>query len=475
MGRRSFFFKDYVAHLVLIVCAFALAGVVFCYQMSSYALHAKQTELRTTVQSLAEQSKLLEGTDSDVIRQIYMLSIARVAKEDELTVLITDADGNIEMGAKPDGTTYTLPGYHISAEVVAEMHKNGSYASVGSLGVLSESSFYTVGTCVKDDNGDADLMIFVSTQDPNSAGVVRHSTQTLVLIMLVTLVVMLVISFMISQHVTRPLKTIAAAAKEFAGGNFDVRVPEDNRCYEIDELAVSFNNMARDLDQLEELTRGFISNVSHEFKTPIAAIQGSVKLLTSAPYGKLSEEKFQKYTRLISDETDRMASLSSNLLRLSRLENQSTAENPTVFSLDEQIRRCILLLENQWHARHIDLDIQLDRADYRGDEELVQQLWLNLLSNAIKFTGEGGNISVKLRRVVGGLRVEIADDGIGMSPETQQRIFEKFYQGDGSHSREGNGLGLSIVKRILDLHGGAIKYESAPGAGTTCTVTLPDR
>lgn len=236
----------------------------------------------------------------------------------------------------------------------------------------------------------------------------------------------------------------------------------------------NFNWMVGELRNIEYLRKDFVSSVSHEFKTPIAAIQGSVKLLTSAPYGKLSEEKFQKYTRLISDETDRMASLSSNLLRLSRLENQSTAENPTVFSLDEQIRRCILLLENQWHARHIDLDIQLDRADYRGDEELVQQLWLNLLSNAIKFTGEGGNISVKLRRVVGGLRVEIADDGIGMSPETQQRIFEKFYQGDGSHSREGNGLGLSIVKRILDLHGGAIKYESAPGAGTTCTVTLPD-
>ena len=200
------------------MCAFALAGVVFCYQMSSYALHAKQTELRTTVQSLAEQSKLLEGTDSDVIRQIYMLSIARVAKEDELTVLITDADGNIEMGAKPDGTTCTLPGYHISAEVVAEMHKNGSYASVGSLGVLSESSFYTVGTCVKDDNGDADLMIFVSTQDPNSAGVVRHSTQTLVLIMLVTLVVMLVISFMIfstsrvrSRRLPPPPRNLRAA------------------------------------------------------------------------------------------------------------------------------------------------------------------------------------------------------------------------------------------------------------------------
>lgn len=170
----------------------------------------------------------------------------------------------------------------------------------------------------------------------------------------------------------------------------------------------NFNWMVGELRNIEYLRKDFVSSVSHEFKTPIAAIQGSVKLLTSAPYGKLSEEKFQKYTRLISDETDRMASLSSNLLRLSRLENQSTAENPTVFSLDEQIRRCILLLENQWHARHIDLDIQLDRADYRGDEELVQQLWLNLLSNAIKFTGEGGNISVKLRpgrrRAAGGDR-----------------------------------------------------------------------
>ena len=247
----------------------------------------------------------------------------------------------------------------------------------------------------------------------------------------------------------RPLQKLNQAIRQVARGNFDVHVDFESR----DEMGVvvrNFNWMVGELRNIEYLRKDFVSSVSHEFKTPIAAIQGSVKLLTSAPYGKLSEEKFQKYTRLISDETDRMASLSSNLLRLSRL-------------------------ENQWHARHIDLDIQLDRADYRGDEELVQQLWLNLLSNAIKFTGEGGNISVKLRRVVGGLRVEIADDGIGMSPETQQRIFEKFYQGDGSHSREGNGLGLSIVKRILDLHGGAIKYESAPGAGTTCTVTLPDR
>lgn len=272
----------------------------------------------------------------------------------------------------------------------------------------------------------------------------------------------------------RPLQKLNAAIRQVARGNLDVHVDYQSR----DEMGVvvrNFNWMVGELRNIEYLRKDFVSSVSHEFKTPIAAIQGSVKLLTSVPYERLSKEKFRKYARLIADETDRMASLSSNLLRLSRLENQSAAENLTEFSLDEQIRRCILLLENQWSAKKIDLDIQLDRADYRGDEELVQQLWLNLLSNAIKFTDEGGSVSVKLRRVQGGLRVEIADDGIGMSAETQKRIFEKFYQGDGSHAREGNGLGLSIVKRILDLHGGVIKYDSAPEEGTTCRVTLPDR
>ena len=472
MGRRSFFFKDYVAHLILIVCAFALAGVVFCYQMSSYALHAKQTELRTTVQSLAEQSKLLEGTDSDVIRQIYVLSIARVAKEDELTVLITDADGNIEMGAKPDGTTYTLPGYHISNEVVAEMHKNGSYASVGSLGVLSESSFYTVGTCVKDDNGDADLMIFVSTQDPNSAGVVRHSTQTLVLILLVTLAVMLVISFIISQHVTRPLKTIAAAAKEFAGGNFDVRVPEDNRCYEIDELAVSFNNMARDLDQLEELTRGFISNVSHEFKTPMTTIGGFVDGMID---GTIPLDQRDKYLKIIAEETKRLSRMVNRMLDAAKIQSGELILSPAPFDFTEMTAQILLSFEQKIEKKKLDVQCDLEeRLTVMGDRDHLYRVVYNLTDNAVKFIEDGGTLGLNVHQEGQLCVFAISNTGIGISAEDLPHVFDRFYKTDRSRSMDktGAGLGLYIVKNIINLHGGEISVRSG-GGETEFEFTLP--
>ena len=396
MGRRSFFFKDYVAHLVLIVCAFALAGVVFCYQMSSYALHAKQTELRTTVQSLAEQSKLLEGTDSDVIRQIYMLSIARVAKEDELTVLITDADGNIEMGAKPDGTT----------------------------------------------------------------------------IMLVTLVVMLVISFMISQHVTRPLKTIAAAAKEFAGGNFDVRVPEDNRCYEIDELAVSFNNMARDLDQLEELTRGFISNVSHEFKTPMTTIGGFVDGMID---GTIPLDQRDKYLKIIAEETKRLSRMVNRMLDAAKIQSGELILSPAPFDFTEMTAQILLSFEQKIEKKKLDVQCDLEeRLTVMGDRDHLYRVVYNLTDNAVKFIEDGGTLRLKVHQEGQLCVFAISNTGIGISAEDLPHVFDRFYKTDRSRSMDktGAGLGLYIVKNIINLHGGEISVRSG-GGETEFEFTLP--
>ena len=168
MKKRSFFFKEYLTHFILIVVAFALAGSVFYHQMASYALRAKQTELKTTVQSLAEQSKVMQGTDSDVIRELYMLSIARIAKEDELTVLVTNESGEVQMAAHPNGSTYSVSGYRVPAEVVSELTRSGSYAAVGSVGVLTEATSYTVGSCVRDSDGNVAALIFVSCDEPGN-------------------------------------------------------------------------------------------------------------------------------------------------------------------------------------------------------------------------------------------------------------------------------------------------------------------
>ena len=472
MRRRSFFFKEYLSHFILIVVAFALAGGVFYYQMSSYALRAKQAELRTTVQSLAEQSKLMQGTDSDVIRELYMLSIARIAKEDELTVLVTDDKGDVQMAAQPNGASYTISGYHVPREIVEDVTKNGSYAAVGSVGVLTEATSYTVGSCVRDSEGSVAALIFVSCQDPATAGVVRHSTQTLVLILLVTLAVMLIISFILSQHITRPIKNIAAAAKEFASGNFDVRVPEDNRCYEIDELAVSFNNMARDLDQLEELTRGFISNVSHEFKTPMTTIGGFVDGMID---GTIPLDQRDKYLKIIAEETKRLSRMVNRMLDAAKIQSGELILSPAPFDFTEMTAQILLSFEQKIEKKKLDVQCDLEeRLTVMGDRDHLYRVVYNLTDNAVKFIEDGGTLRLKVHQEGQLCVFAISNTGIGISAEDLPHVFDRFYKTDRSRSMDktGAGLGLYIVKNIINLHGGEISVRSG-GGETEFEFTLP--
>lgn len=270
-------------------------------------------------------------------------------------------------------------------------------------------------------------------------------------------------------QITKPVMRLTRATKEVAKGNFDVTV-EYESCDELGQLTHHFNLMTRELKNMEYLRKDFVSSVSHEFKTPIASIQGFARLLKSKD---LTPEEFEEYTDVIISESDRLSKLSSNLLRLSRLENQAIPAPSSEFSLDEQIRKTILLLENDWSAKNLELDIDMEAVQYTGNEEMIQQIWINLLSNAIKFSNEGGILSVCLAKEADAVKVQIADNGAGISEEALPRIFEKFYQGDSSRAAKGNGLGLSIVKQILDSCGGTISVESKVGAGTKFTVLLP--
>ena len=228
--------------------------------------------------------------------------------------------------------------------------------------------------------------------------------------------------------------------------------------------------MTDELASTEMFRNDFINNFSHEFKTPIVSIRGFAKQLQN---DELSDEQRSEYIDIIVKESDRLASMSSNILLLTKFENQQMVTDKTAFYLDEQIRKCILLLEKTWSKKNIDLDIDLQEIRYYSNEEMLSHVWLNILNNAIKFTPENGAVAVKCYRDSSTVTVKITDNGIGMDDKTQKHIFDKFYQGDASHTIVGNGLGLPLAKRVVTLCGGKITVKSKMGKGTTFIVRLP--
>lgn len=274
---------------------------------------------------------------------------------------------------------------------------------------------------------------------------------------------------MMARRIVKPVLRLTEATREISRGNFNVQVDYKSDD-EVGQLTAHFNTMARELQQIDTLRKDFISNVSHEFKTPIASIQGFSKLLQQ---NNLSEEERRDYLKIIGEESTRLSQLSTNMIRLSKLESQEIVRRSETFSLDEQLRKSILLLEPEWSRKQVQWNIDLDRAVLAGDEDLLQQVWINLLNNAIKFSASGQTIAVSLTHTREGISVWIIDEGIGMDEEVQSHIFEKFFQGDTSHASEGSGLGLTLVKRIVDLHQGTVQVASAPGEGTAIHVFLP--
>ena len=274
----------------------------------------------------------------------------------------------------------------------------------------------------------------------------------------------------IGKRPIHAIEEISQATKDVANGNFSVQLKQSIPIEEFQEMVTNFNIMTKQLASTEMLRNDFIANVSHEFKTPLAAIEGYSTLLQKKG---LSEEKRMEYTARILYNTKRLTTLTGNILLLSKLENQEIGISKEKFCLDEQLREIILLFEDQWSEKNLELDIDLDNVDYIGSKELLAQVWQNILENAIKFTPQDGKIQVLLRAEADNIKIIIADNGVGMDEETRKRVFEKFYQGDSSRTSTGNGLGLALAKRIVDLHNGDISISSKENRGTTFTVVLP--
>lgn len=283
------------------------------------------------------------------------------------------------------------------------------------------------------------------------------------------IVISAVVMKLASRKMLKPIQQIAEATKKVSLGDFKVRL-ETKRNDEIGELTNNFNQMVKELGSIELLQKDFINNVSHEIKTPITSIQGFAKLLED---DNISKEEKQEYLNIIVEESNRLLNISTNILRLSKLQNQEKITKKDIINVTEQIRKTISLLEPKWKEKNLSFDISTQEIYYYGDEEITFQIWVNLIDNAIKFSEENGKISIKIKQEDCNIVVKIKDNGIGMDENEQQKIYTRFYQIDQSHSQEGSGLGLSIVKRIVDLSNGKIEVESKKNVGTTFTIKLP--
>jgi len=280
---------------------------------------------------------------------------------------------------------------------------------------------------------------------------------------LISLVLGVIATSLGIRFILRPVQELIRQMDRLAAGDYTARV--DFKKFRVSGLTFQtveskFNTMAEELQNTELLRSDFINNFSHEFKTPIVSITGLAKLMAK---GNVTEEERMQYLHAIEEESSRLSAMATNVLRLTSVENQAILKDVTSFNLSEQVRSAVLLLEPKWSRKN--LNIALDFLEYtvEANEELLMEVWINLLDNAIKFSPEGGTLSLALTESEHSLCVAIGNEGITIPKEKQERIFQKFYQADESHATMGNGIGLAIVKRIVDLHKGQISLVSEDG------------
>lgn len=275
------------------------------------------------------------------------------------------------------------------------------------------------------------------------------------------------------QMVDKPVKQIMEALDQVMQGDFSVRIaPVKEFAGEtgFNEIITAINKMTAELQGTETLRTDFIANVSHELKTPLA-VMGNYATMLQRP--GITEEETNEYAKAISEAARRLAALITNILKLNKLENQQIFPQPTEFDLGEQLCQCLLQFEDAWDAKNLEIETDIeDDVHIKSDPELLSLVWNNLISNAVKFTPEGGTIGVSLKTDGNLVTVSVSDTGCGINPETGKHIFEKFYQGDTSHATQGNGLGLALVKRVVDILQGEISVQSTPGKGSTFSVRI---
>lgn len=299
-------------------------------------------------------------------------------------------------------------------------------------------------------------------------------SNVVILMLIISVVIGLLIIMPTSTILLNPFNRLITQLNRLGNGDFKARIKFGKPIAShptFKGIEKSFNRAAKELEHTELLRSDFTNNFSHEFKTPIVSIAGFAKLLK---HGNLTEEQKAEYLSIIEEESLRLSYMATNVLNLTKIENQTILTDITKFNLSEQIRSCVLLLEDKWTQKNLDIDIDFEEHMIFANEELLKQIWINLLDNAIKFSNTNGKVTIKIAKKHSDIFVSVSNYGNDIPPECQSRIFNKFYQADESHSLEGNGIGLAICKKVCALHNGEINVKSQNGL-TTFTIKMPEQ
>ena len=467
--KHSFFLRNYLTNILLVLLAFVVAGQVFLGQMQNYVDSEKQESIYATALSIAELTAA--RSENDGIDDLLYIYLKQTAVGNNSTILLAAPDGKAMLLIDTAGTVYQIE-EEIEDAVLATIEQEGVYYAEGSLGGILRRTGSIVGMPSRTAEGTVCSLVFVAMDNEKAVGVLEKVKNSFVFILAATLLGTMLVSYFLSERSTRPLQVMALAAREYAKGNFEARVPENSNCREIDELASSFNSMAGDLEKLDELTRGFIGNVSHEFKTPMTTIGGFVDGMLD---GTIPPAQQQKYLGIISDEVKRLSRMVGSMLDAAKLQSGELLINPAPFDFTEMTSQIILSFEQKINDKQIEMEVDLsDRITVLGDRDQIFRVVYNLVDNAVKFIDLGGTLQLRAYPAGGVCEFSICNTGGGIDAEDIPHLFNRFYKIDRSrsHDRSGVGLGLYIVKNIINLHGGDISVRS-DGGETEFFFTLP--
>ncbi len=468
--KKSIFSKIFSINIVTIIVGVLFLSTVQYIMMSQFVYREKVADLKENAQTIAGFIK--RGTVPEKLQNfLYGFSHSTGTG-----ILIIDRNGKVLLASAPDGV-YNSNVHHVAPEYTKDVFKNRENIEKGTLGDVYESEMFTLQVPIVSAANNAVLgAICISTASPEMTRIQTHLGQIILFSLVLVILISFGLSFALSRRLSKPIKSIVSAAKKFAQGDFSSRVDigkHAGRIIEIDELTHTFNDMAENLEQSDSIRNNFISDVSHELRTPMTTIGGFVDGILD---DTIPTERQRDYLLIVKEEITRLSSLITSFLNIARLQADSRAFDPTVFDINEIIRRTLVGFEASIEEKEIRVNVTLEKESclVKADMNSIRQVMTNLLENAIKFTENNGEIRISVITRQQEAVISVYNTGCGIAEDEQKLVFERFYKADKSRSlnRTGTGIGLYIVKDILNRHSKDIAVKSKEGEFAEFSFTL---